>query len=131
MRRIGAVVVAAMLGLALAAPAHAATFNMDSTADEPDANTGLAACATAAGDCTLRAAIDQANADSSDSTINLASGTYTLTGANDEDSNASGDLDVLSRGFQVTIAGAGARTTVMASTASSTCWCAPSWPSAV
>jgi CSLREA domain-containing protein len=47
--------------LALALPATAsAEINIDSTADEPDAAAG-GVCETAAGDCTLRAAIEVAN----------------------------------------------------------------------
>src|SRR5437763_1262600 len=39
-----------------------ATFIINSTGDAPDANPGDGVCATAAGDCTLRAAIMEANA---------------------------------------------------------------------
>ncbi|MCQ3929406.1 MAG: hypothetical protein DPW16_03020 [Chloroflexi bacterium] len=42
--------------------AHAAIFVVDSTADLPDANTGDGLCQTPIGTCTLRAAIQQANA---------------------------------------------------------------------
>lgn len=41
--------------------AAAATFTVDSTADAADANPGNGACATAQGDCTLRAALEEAN----------------------------------------------------------------------
>ena len=39
-----------------------ATFTVNSTADAGDANTGDGVCATTGGVCTLRAAIQQANA---------------------------------------------------------------------
>ena len=41
--------------------AHAATFVVNNAGDEPDANLADGLCQTAAGNCTLRAAIDQAN----------------------------------------------------------------------
>jgi CSLREA domain-containing protein len=40
----------------------AATFTVDSTADDSDASPGDGACVTALGECTLRAAIEEANA---------------------------------------------------------------------
>ncbi|HSN18007.1 MAG TPA: choice-of-anchor Q domain-containing protein [Gammaproteobacteria bacterium] len=50
------------LGAALTlAPAHAATFVVNSTADRVDANPGDGLCADAEGDCTLRAAIMEAD----------------------------------------------------------------------
>jgi CSLREA domain-containing protein len=42
--------------------APAATITVDSAADDPDASGGIGACATAGGECTLRAAIDTAQA---------------------------------------------------------------------
>jgi uncharacterized repeat protein (TIGR01451 family)/CSLREA domain-containing protein len=75
-----------------------ATFDVTSTADEPDADLSDVACATVAGACTLRAAVQQANAlgPGGTHTILLQAGaTYTLTrtGAG-EDAGATGDLDV-------------------------------------
>jgi CSLREA domain-containing protein len=71
---------------ALAAPAaHASaatlSFTVTSTADAPDAHPGDGVCATAGGACTLRAAVDEANAQPSGSTISVSipSGTYTLS----------------------------------------------------
>ncbi len=46
----------------LAAAVSAATFVVNSTGDEPDADVSDGLCATALGACTLRAAIEQANA---------------------------------------------------------------------
>ncbi len=63
--------------------------------DGPDAAPGDGACDTGTSACTLRAAIQEANAISGDQTITLPPGTYTLTvaGAN-EDRAATGDLDI-------------------------------------
>lgn len=72
------------LGIALAALASglvatqgfALTFNVDTTADGPDANPGDGICATLVGPCTLRAAIEEANALTGAHTINLPYGIY-------------------------------------------------------
>jgi len=110
----------ALAALATAAPAAAATFTVNSTADIGDANTANPACATAGGACTLRAAIDQANASVGPDAISLPAGTYQLTGAAGDDANASGDLDIDDNdGIDATtINGAGARTTRIVGTGS-------------
>jgi CSLREA domain-containing protein len=109
---IGLVLLLALAALAGAAPATAANFTVDSTADAGDANTGDPACATAGAVCTLRAAIDQANASPSADVITLPAGVYQLTGAASDDANVSGDLDIDDVGTaSTTINGAGARTT--------------------
>ncbi|MBN8726711.1 MAG: hypothetical protein J0H15_03285 [Xanthomonadales bacterium] len=61
--------------------AHAEpVFTVDSTLDQIDADPGDGVCATAAGTCTLRAAIMQANRVSGiGATIRVPSGVYTLT----------------------------------------------------
>src|SRR3954463_12028701 len=85
-----------------AAPASAATFTVTSTADASDTNPGDGVCASAPSIvCTLRAAIEEANALGSADTINLPSGTYVL---------AAGPLNPL---FDLTINGAGADTTIV------------------
>ena len=56
--------------------AQAVTFNVDSTGDGSDTNLADGICATATGDCTLRAAIEQAG---SGDAINIPLGVYTLT----------------------------------------------------
>ncbi len=87
------------------------TFNVDSTADTVDANAGNGSCADGSGDCTLRAAIMEANALSGHDTINLPSGTYTLAiGGAGEDAAATGDLDIFR---DLTIVGAGQATTII------------------
>ncbi|MCZ6695774.1 MAG: CSLREA domain-containing protein, partial [Acidobacteria bacterium] len=73
----------------------AATFTVDSTADEVDATPGDGICATAGGACTLRAAVQEANADIAIDTIDLPAGIYSFSLAGmDEDIAASGDLDI-------------------------------------
>ena len=64
-RAWAAALVVAVIGVGIvasAAPAQAATFDVNSMADAVDANPGNTACATAGGVCTLRAAIQEANA---------------------------------------------------------------------
>jgi CSLREA domain-containing protein/uncharacterized repeat protein (TIGR01451 family) len=94
-----------------AVPAAAATFAVDTTTDAVDANPGVDGCATAGGQCSLRAAIQEANALGGTHTITLPAGTYTLTiGGTGEDAAATGDLDVTA---DITIVGAGATTTIV------------------
>ena len=88
--------VSLLLGvLAGTPPACAATFIVDTTADAVDAAPGDGACATGAGTCTLRAAIQEANALAGRDTVMLADLTYTLAIAPaaplDE---TTGDLDI-------------------------------------
>jgi CSLREA domain-containing protein len=77
----------------------AMTLTVDSTADAVDVAPGNGVCVTAAGTCTLRAAVQEANASPGPATIELAPGTtYTLqiVGSN-EQAAAQGDLDVTDR----------------------------------
>src|SRR4029453_4975857 len=67
-----------MLCLLLRSIAGAVTFNVNSTADLPDPNIGNGVCATATAVCTLRAAIQEANAASGADIITLTATTYTL-----------------------------------------------------
>ena len=62
-------------------PVAADTLTVTSTVDAPDASLGNGVCATSAGACTLRAAIQEAHArGAGPHTINLATaGTYALT----------------------------------------------------
>jgi CSLREA domain-containing protein len=84
-----------MIVVCAATAAAAATFIVNSDTDAVDAAPGNGVCATAAGACTLRAAIQEANALAGADTINVPSGTYILTipGGN-EDAAALGDLDI-------------------------------------
>ena len=78
--------VALSLGLCLFPPRRAAAapsnFTVNSLADTPDASASDGLCADAGGACTLRAAIQQANADPAADTIGFSVvGTINLTGA--------------------------------------------------
>lgn len=87
-------------------------FVVNSTADMVDAYPGDGLCETdVTGDCTLRAAIQEANAWEGADTISLPAGTYTLTqeGAG-EDNSSSGDLDISG---PLTITGVGMGETVI------------------
>ena len=93
--------------------ARAATFVVNSTADVPDFLPGNGVCdsTSGAGTCTLRAAINEANALGGSHTIQVPAGTITLTttGAS-EDGGLAGDLDILA---DITINGDGAATTII------------------
>lgn len=95
-------------------PLAAATFAVTSTADVPDVNPGDGVCETAAGNhvCTLRAAIQEANAHAGVDTITLqANATYLLTRVGAADDTAlNGDLDILD---SVSIIGAGPASTII------------------
>lgn len=86
-------------------------FVVDSTADAADADPDDDRCRADGGECTLRAAIQQANQLAGLSVIEVPAGEYrlTLTGAG-EDSAATGDLDL--RQF-ITLRGEGADRTVI------------------
>jgi CSLREA domain-containing protein len=115
------IVIAAAAG-ALLVPAAAGAFTplscapgcdlvVNATVDEPDADPGDGACATADGDCTLRAAIQEANADPShQSEILVPGGTYVLTRHGLDDDASHGDLDIH---FPGQIVGAGQARTVV------------------
>jgi CSLREA domain-containing protein len=78
---IAALLAGLALGLSPPPVAHAATFTVNDTGDAGDNNPGDGTCATAGGVCTLRAAIEEANALAGDDTINFAvTGTITLGG---------------------------------------------------
>lgn len=94
--------VATFLPLQPAGPVRgAADFTVTTAADAPDANPGDGACdsdaATPGAQCTLRAAIMEANALTGSQTVDLPAGIYTLTLAvtdSDNDDGDDGDLDV-------------------------------------
>ena len=71
-------------------------FAVDVTTDSVDAAPGDGVCADAAGDCSLRAAVMEANATPGVEEIRLSDGVeYTLTIEGDgEDVSSSGDLDI-------------------------------------
>lgn len=82
-RRLQIMLVAMMLAQAVtlpAAPVQAATLAVNSLRDDPDALPGDGSCKTTAGACTLRAAIQEANAQATASTITVPAGIFTTTG---------------------------------------------------
>jgi CSLREA domain-containing protein len=90
---------------------EALSLTVDSTADAIDAAPGDGVCATATGVCTLRAAVQEANAIDGQDDITLPAGTYTvsISGAG-EDGAATGDFDITD---DLTIVGAGAGKTII------------------
>ena len=86
------------------------TFTVNSPMDAADAAPGDGVCATADSVCTLRAAIQEANALIGDDIINLPAGTFTLTRAGSgEDASATGDLDITSN---LSLSGSGEATVI-------------------
>lgn len=80
-----------------AAAASAAVFQVDSTLDALDVDLADDLCITDTGVCSLRAAIQQANATAGADTIQIADGIYNLSLVGElEDDALSGDLDVRS-----------------------------------
>jgi CSLREA domain-containing protein len=101
----------------LSAPAHAAVagFTVNVTTDAPDATVGDGWCKTSTGKCSLRAAVQEANALArAGNTISLPANTYTLsvTGAG-EDMAATGDLDIRAN---ITFMGTPGQTTILGGT---------------
>lgn len=96
----------------------AATFTVNTTADTSDANAGNGVCADSGGNCSLRAAIGEANALAGDDIINLPAGIFTqaLVSAADENANAGGDWDIASN---ITINGASFGSTFVQAAATS------------
>jgi hypothetical protein len=109
----------AMLMAAVSQCAAAAiTFSVDSALDQVDDDVTDGICHTAAGTCTLRAAVMQANVNSSagGSIIMLPAGTFQLTRPNlDGDPDSNGDLDLTTpaAGVPINIVGAGTSTTII------------------
>ncbi len=89
----------------------AVPFTVNSPADAIDAHPGDGICATPAGTCTLRAALQEANALEGLALIAIPAGTYSLaiTGS-DEDMAVSGDLDIVDH---VALQGDGPEQTVL------------------
>ncbi len=103
--------IALVVLLLISKPLFAFTFDVNDQTDAVDANPGDGVCLTAANTCTLRAAVQEANAWPGPDVIRLPAGTYnlTITGAN-EDKAATGDLDITD---DLTINGADKNTTII------------------
>jgi CSLREA domain-containing protein len=90
------------------------TIVVDSTLDQPDLNPGDGRCRSAAGRCTLRAAVQEANARRNkppfQSEILVNPGTYHLTRHGLDDTASLGDLDLY---FTGEIIGAGQARTII------------------
>jgi CSLREA domain-containing protein len=102
------VLLATTLFLSAAPRANAALFTVDATFDAPDADAGDGACASAGGECTLRAAIEEANALKGKDVIQLPAGTYAIGLPGPP--NLYGGLQILG---DLLLLGAGASTTVI------------------
>lgn len=114
-RTLGWLALLLIAGVAVTRPAAAASFAVTSALDAADASPGDGVCAsTATGSpCTLRAAIQEANASAGADSITFSAGgpfAITLAGAG-EDQAATGDLDIAPGGL--TITGNGAAQTVI------------------
>ena len=89
-------------------------FVVDSTSDAVDVNPGNGICSTVGAVCTLRAAIQEANAHAGVDRIVLPEGTFTLTIPGiGEDAAATGDLDITDASGRLTLVGQGADKTVI------------------
>jgi CSLREA domain-containing protein len=88
-----------------------ASFQVNSTADVVDAAPGNGICRTAAGTCTVRAAIQESNALAGENTINVPAGTYPLSiPPHSGKDDASGSLAITG---PLRIFGAGTATTIV------------------
>ena len=94
-----------------AAQASPGTLTVNTTADAHDAHPGDGICADAAGQCTLRAALEEADASPSGSRVRITvpAGTYDLT-------LGSLTLGSATVPLSITVAGAGAGDTIVTST---------------
>jgi CSLREA domain-containing protein len=101
-----AVAAGSLLWICSVSLAFAAVFNVNTLTDAVDSDTSDGICLTASAECSLRAAVQQANASSGADVIDLMDGIYSLslTGIR-EDNAATGDLDINS---EITINGNGA-----------------------
>src|SRR5437867_9244867 len=107
----------AVAALALAGPAvvtptsvQGSSFTVDSPFDDVDVSPGDGLCGTSTGVCTLRAAVQEANALPGPDAVSLPEGTYELRIKGSTGDAASGDLDIAE---DLAISGAGADTTVI------------------
>jgi len=106
---------ALLLLCSLSAQAQLVIFNVNSNLDEVDSNLSDGLCQTAAGTCTLRAAVMQSNlAAGIGAEIVLPAGAYVLTRASGPGADDSfGDLDFTANTPSITIRGAGAALSII------------------
>jgi CSLREA domain-containing protein len=106
-----AIILLISFGLGAGSSLPAATFTVNTTADTVDVNPGDGTAADAGGNCSLRAAVMEANALYGPDTIEVPEGIYrfSLIGAK-EDHCQTGDLDIRSN---LTIRGAGKEATII------------------
>lgn len=84
-----------VLTAVVAPPVGAATLTVNTTADTVDVAPGNGLCADSVGQCSIRAAIQEANALAGVDTITVPGGTYVLSrSGRGENAAATGDLDV-------------------------------------
>ncbi|MBK8138491.1 MAG: CSLREA domain-containing protein [Chloroflexi bacterium] len=107
--------VAVVLVLGVLAGTHPASadtaYTVNTAADAVDATIGDGLCLTAAGKCSLRAAIQEANANPDLTVITLKEKTHKITIlGTDEDAGATGDFDLSS---PITIQGVTAATSIV------------------
>ena len=96
---------------ALAGAVLTDTLTVNSTVDSVDASPGDGLCADANGECTLRAAIMEANTNVNVSNVDVPAGSFLLTiPGSGENESARGDLDITS---EMTIVGAGSDQTII------------------
>jgi CSLREA domain-containing protein len=102
-----------LIAFVLTLSASGATFVVNTTSDTADAIAGDGSCADAGSNCSLRAAISEANALAGPDMIALGAFTYTLAlVANEENLNAGGDWDIRS---DITIGGVSQAATILQS----------------
>lgn len=101
MRPLKALLPTSLLLLVLAAPAQGATFTVNTLSDGGDNTSADGLCATSGGDCTFRAAVEQADAGPTSDEIVLGPGVHSLSSSVSVSNN------------DVTIRGAGAAATTI------------------
>jgi CSLREA domain-containing protein len=107
---VGVVLVAVSLA---GSPCLAATFIVNSTLDKPDTSPGNGVCATGASVCTLRAAIQEANALAGNDLINVPAGTFSL----DSFLEVSSGIEIAGNGAKTTLIDGGGTTSLFRITA--------------
>jgi CSLREA domain-containing protein len=111
MKSIARAVLVVSITFCFAIGASGATFVVNTTSDTADAAAGDGACADASSNCSLRAAISEANALAGPDIITLGAANYMQTlGPSEENLNAGGDWDIRS---DITINGVDQATTIL------------------